>query len=94
MVLVYLANMIEATSREIERGTDLRQPEVSLAMRYLLMREWISSRESSLSGKGRPYKVYNLAKPLSDIIGIIEDEKRAEANQTIKLTKKLRGYIC
>ena len=28
-VLVYLAHNPEATSREIERGTDLRQPEVS-----------------------------------------------------------------
>ncbi|HII76103.1 MAG TPA: ArsR family transcriptional regulator, partial [Methanolinea sp.] len=28
-VLVYLAHTPEATSRDIERGTDLRQPEVS-----------------------------------------------------------------
>ncbi len=35
-VLVFLANTPEATSRAIERGTDLRQPEVSIAMRYLI----------------------------------------------------------
>jgi predicted transcriptional regulator len=29
-VLVFLANTPEATSRAIERGTDLRQPEVSI----------------------------------------------------------------
>jgi predicted transcriptional regulator len=31
-VLVYLANTPEATSREIERDTDLRQPEVSTSI--------------------------------------------------------------
>mgnify|MGYP001045596925 FL=1 len=34
-MLVYLANIKEATSRDIERGTDLRQPEVSIAIKYL-----------------------------------------------------------
>ena len=32
-LLVFLANMPEATSRAIERGTDLRQPDVSIAMK-------------------------------------------------------------
>jgi predicted transcriptional regulator len=39
-VLVFLANIPEATSREIERGTDLRQPEVSIAMGYLMEQGW------------------------------------------------------
>jgi predicted transcriptional regulator len=34
-VLIYLAMTEEATSREIERSSDLRQPEVSIAMRTL-----------------------------------------------------------
>jgi predicted transcriptional regulator len=33
-VLVFLASIPEATSHAIERGTDLRQSEVSVAMRY------------------------------------------------------------
>ena len=33
-VLVFLAKTPEATSHAIERGTGLRQPEVSLAMGY------------------------------------------------------------
>ena len=53
-VLVFLANTSEATSRAIERGTDLRQPEVSIAMRYLIEQDWISSRESKAESKGRP----------------------------------------
>lgn len=47
-VLVFLANSSEATSHAIERGTDLRQPEVSLAMRYLMDQGWI------MSGRARP----------------------------------------
>ncbi|MGA8377842.1 MAG: helix-turn-helix domain-containing protein, partial [Methanoregula sp.] len=53
-VLVFLANSSEATSHAIERGTDLRQPEVSLAMRYLMDQGWIMSWESKAESKGRP----------------------------------------
>ena len=34
-VLVFLANTVKATSRMIERGVDLRQPEVSVALKYM-----------------------------------------------------------
>ncbi len=39
--LVFLANTPEATSRELERGTDLRQPEVSIAIKYLDEQGWV-----------------------------------------------------
>ena len=35
-VLVFLANTPEATSKDIEQGTDLKQPEISIAMQYLI----------------------------------------------------------
>jgi predicted transcriptional regulator len=35
-VLVFLANIPEASSRAIERGTDTPQPEINLAMKYLM----------------------------------------------------------
>ena len=35
-MLVFLANTPTATSRDLERGTDLRQPEVSIAIKYLV----------------------------------------------------------
>ena len=40
-VMVFLAKTPEATSRAIERGTDMRQPEISMAMKYLMDQEWI-----------------------------------------------------
>ena len=45
-MLAYLANGIEATSREIERGSDLRQPEVSIALRTLRKHNWIEEKMS------------------------------------------------
>ena len=58
-VLVYLAGTDKATSREIERGTDLRQPEVSIAMRTLGEKGWIVNIESKAECKGRPVKSTN-----------------------------------
>jgi predicted transcriptional regulator len=80
-VLVFLANTPEATSRAIERGTDLRQPEVSIAMRYLMEQNWISSRESKAESKGRPVKMDS-----------IEKEKKQEAITQLALVQKLREY--
>lgn len=92
-VLVYLANTDEATSREIERGTDLRQPEVSIAMRTLNEKGWISNRESKAESKGRPVKIYNLAKPVNEIIDILENEKTEEIETQLEIIKKIREII-
>ena len=92
-VLVFLANTPEATSRSIERGTDLRQPEVSIAMRYLMEQGWIKSRESKAESKGRPVKIYELAKPITEIMDGIEKAKKKEANHQLQMIQKLRDYI-
>jgi predicted transcriptional regulator len=92
-VLVFLASTPEATSRAIERGTDMRQPEVSIAMKYLIDQGWIRSRENSTKNKGRPMKVYELAKPITAIMDNIEKEKKKEANNQLALIKKLQNYL-
>jgi predicted transcriptional regulator len=92
-VLVYLANTDEATSRDIERGTDLRQPEVSIAMRYLKECNWIETRESKSESKGRPVKIYTLARPITDIMDTIEKEKKKEARHQLDLIQKMRECI-
>jgi predicted transcriptional regulator len=91
-VLVFLANVPETTSLAIERGTDLRQPEVSMAMKYLKNRGWVSITESPSENKGRPKKVYRLAKPMTGILDIIESEKRAETRIRFDRIRKLRDY--
>ena len=52
IALVFLANTQKTTSHAIERGTDLRQPEVSMAMKYLKKRGWIGIR--AISAEKRP----------------------------------------
>ncbi len=92
-VLVYLANTHEATSREIERGTDLRQPEVSIAMAAMMNHAWVESRDSRAENKGRPVKIYRLARPIGEIMDVIEADKRAEATSQLAMIQKLREYI-
>ena len=92
-VLVFLAKTPEATSRAIERGTDMRQPEISMAMKYLMDQGWIRSRESSGECKGRPIKIYELAKPFNEIMDCIENEKKNEAKNNLALVQKLRQHL-
>jgi predicted transcriptional regulator len=92
-VLVFIANTPEATSLAIERGTDLRQPEISLAMKYLIGQGWITSHEGSSENRGRPMKVYALAKPITMIMDSIKTEKKKEADNRLALIKKLREYL-
>jgi predicted transcriptional regulator len=41
-ILAYLQQVNEATSTELEMGTNLRQPEVSIAAKQLEERDWIN----------------------------------------------------
>jgi predicted transcriptional regulator len=91
--LVFLANIKEATSRDIERGTDLRQPEVSIAIKYLEEQGWIKSWKTPSDKKGRPVWNYALAVPVPDIMTTIEKQKKTEANNQLALIKKMRNYI-
>ena len=90
-VLTYLAGVDEATSREIEMGSDLRQPEVSIAMREIRKLDWISERDEKNPGKGRPYRIYKLNKSLPDIISYLEGEKAKESEIILKQIEKLKA---
>lgn len=90
-VLTYLASVEEATSREIETGSDLRQPEVSIAMREIRKLDWISERDEKNPGKGRPYRIYRLNKSLPEIIGYLEGEKARESEMIMRQIEKLKA---
>ncbi|MCK9630416.1 MAG: ArsR family transcriptional regulator [Methanoregula sp.] len=92
-LLVFLANVPGTSSRSIERGTDLRQSEVSIAMRYLMDRGWVRMRGESSERKGRPVKIYQLALPITAIMDSIEEEKKREARDQLALFKKMRDHI-
>jgi len=89
-LITYLANASEATSREIEVGTNLRQPEVSISMRSLRQNKWVEEREIKAEGKGRPMKVYKLGVPLESIITFYEEEANRESTQAMMSIQKLK----
>ena len=90
-VLTYLAGVPEATSREIEIGSDLRQPEVSIAMREIRRLDWIAERDERNPGKGRPYRIYKLNRSLPDIVQYLESENAKEAERVMKQIEKLKS---
>ena len=90
-VLTYLAGVPEATSREIEIGSDLRQPEVSIAMREIRRLGWVAERDERNPGKGRPYRIYKLNRSLPDIVQYLESENAKEAERVMKQIEKLKS---
>jgi predicted transcriptional regulator len=89
-MITYLANTDEVTSREIEMGTDLRQPEVSIGMRTLRQNNWVEEHDVKVSGKGRPMKIYKLGVPIEKIIKHYEDVKNNESAQAMQAIQKLK----
>jgi predicted transcriptional regulator len=89
-IIVYLKDLDEATSRDIEKGSGLRQPEVSIAMRTLREKGWISERDVKGTGKGRPMKLYRLTVPIEEVIGHYEEQKRIESSQAMQSIQRLK----
>jgi len=92
-VLVLLAKTPTVTSRAIDRGTDLRHLQVATVIQYLKKQGWIRSQENKARSKGRPGKIYELAKPIPEIVSSIEKEKIKEANDQLQRIQKLRNYV-
>ncbi len=90
--LLFLGKMKEATSRNIELGADLRQPEVSIATKYLLDKGWADYREVSPEMKGRPIKIWNLTVPVEKILDAISREKQAELKARMEAIQKVRCF--
>jgi predicted transcriptional regulator len=78
-LIIYLANVNEATSKDIEVATNLRQPEVSIGMRVLRQNNWVEQRNVKTDGKGRPRILYRLNVPIEKIIQHYEEERNRES---------------
>jgi predicted transcriptional regulator len=92
-VLVFLAKTPMVPSRAIEQGTDLRQPELAMVMQYLERQGWIKNLEKKARNKGRPAKIYELAKPITEIMNGIEEKKLQETNDQLQIIQKLRNHV-
>jgi predicted transcriptional regulator len=89
-IIVHLTYLGETTSRDIETRSDLRQPEVSIAIRTLREHGWIAERDIKREGKGRPMKLYRLTVSIDDIIEYYEKEKRSEISQVMQSIQRLK----
>ena len=91
--LAYLTTKDDwATSRDIEKATHLRQPEVSIAVRTLLERGWVERDSLKRESKGRPINIYRMDVDLSDVYQSIESdekEKIAEVEENLVHIKEL-----
>ena len=76
--LMYISQVDECRSAEIEHEANLRQPEVSVAMQELQKKGWITKRDLKKKGKGRPVHIYKLKQPIDKIINSFEKEKLKE----------------
>lgn len=92
-LITYLARAGEATSKEIELATGLRQPEVSEVIRDLRGENMIDVREVKTGGKGRPSLFYTLITPMQDIIKRLEDEKLKEHAETMESVQRLKELV-
>ncbi|HHH79953.1 MAG TPA: ArsR family transcriptional regulator [Thermoplasmatales archaeon] len=91
--LLYISQVDECRSAEVERGANLRQPEVSVAMQELRKRGWATKRDVKKKGKGRPVHVYKLTTPLSQIIRELEEEKMKEVNSIKESLEELKSML-
>ncbi|MCS7144634.1 MAG: ArsR family transcriptional regulator [Archaeoglobaceae archaeon] len=92
-VVVFLSKVGEAVSRDIERAANLRQPEVSLAMKELKEWGWVKERELKKKGKGRPLKSYKMTRELRDIALEIIQKKREEIKKIEKDLEELEKFV-
>ncbi|WP_300606455.1 transcriptional regulator [Methanohalophilus sp.] len=92
--LACLSSTDKITSREIEMRSQLRQPEVSIAMKYLCKkRGWVLCEDVKKNeGKGRPVKVYRLALPLREIVDTLEREIVEENEMLMENIVRLKSY--
>jgi len=90
--LIYMLKNKEAYEVDIERGTSLRQPEVSVGMRELEKLGYVEIRKIKREGRGRPKNFYKLTinkdKFLSELKKIAEKKKK-EIDKALNLLKRL-----
>jgi len=91
--LMYICQVEECQSTDVEQAADLRQPEVSVAMQELRKRGWITKRDQKKKGKGRPVHIYSPTTNLEEILDEFEDEKMNEISLIQNNITELRSTV-
>ncbi len=91
--LLCISQFDECKCADVEKGADLRQPEVSVAMQELRRRGWIKKRDQKKQGKGRPVHIYKTTSDLSEILQAFEQEKLQEVEHVKKDLSELKNIM-
>lgn len=91
-LLIYFLNNKKGKSRDVERAMDLRQPEVSLAMRELVKNKYVTRKFLKKHGKGRPEILYTAIAP-HKLLAKIEEETTRKLNKMKDNIVKLKALI-
>ena len=91
--LLYISQVDECRSVDVEQGADLRQPELCISMQELRRRGWAKKRDMKKKGKGRPVHLYKLTKPLDEILENFEREKMHEVETVEQNLKVLKDVV-
>ena len=92
-ILVVFFRGIEPTSREIERITDLRQPDVSIGISELSKHKWVGISSLITANKGRPVKVFVLTKTIDTILDELSEKITIGYDQQMLMLKRIREII-
>ncbi len=93
LVLVSLLQDTDLSSRDIERITDLRQPEVSLALTDLMKRKWVDVVHLITENKGRPVKIYHIMKKPEVILEELQKEIVGDYERKIREITRVKEKI-
>ncbi len=91
--LVFVAGKDETKSRKIESATDLRQPEVSIAMQELREKGWVTKRDIKKEGKGRPVHGYTLDKPIEEILEEVEEKEKERIEEIKENIDRIKSLV-
>ena len=91
--LMYISQFDECKCVDVEQATDMRQPEVSVAMQELRRRGWVKKRDLKKEGKGRPVHIYKTTTDLSEILKTFEQEKLQEVENVKNNILALKNII-
>ena len=80
--LVFILAKGETTSKDIQKATKLRQPEVSIAIQELRKREWVDKKDFKKNkGKGRPIHQYFLSQNVAKIVDHFVKENKGKIKE-------------
>jgi predicted transcriptional regulator len=91
--LMYVTQVDECRSVDIEQGADLREPEVCRAMQDLLSRGWVKKRQQKNQQKGRPHYLYKTLYRFHELVESFEREKIQEIKNVQRVLAALKRYV-